>query len=91
MPIILIFVKTSYLLARFEMVNSHPVNYIIVKYQRNGYIKYVNFSPNSLSDMPYLLREGGTVNGSVVSRIESDYVLIRSGGATWRPRHGQAS
>ncbi len=31
-----------------------------------------------------ILREGGVINGSVISGIESDYVTVRSDGTTWR-------
>ena len=36
-----------------------------------------------------ILREGGIINGSVVSRIEPDYVTVRTGGITWRLKYGQ--
>lgn len=35
-----------------------------------------------------ILRDGGTVNGSVVTRIEPDYVIIRTDGTTWRLKYG---
>ena len=36
-----------------------------------------------------ILREGSTIEGSVVARIEPDSVTMRSGGTTWNLKYGQ--
>ena len=36
-----------------------------------------------------IIHEGGTVNGSVVAKIEPDFVTIRTDGTSWQLRQGQ--